>query len=278
MGADSSILSNPPSQTTPPTAPVTTPPVTTPPSWKDSLPETIRGEASLKAIESVDALAQSYINAQKMIGKDRIVVPNQNSAESEWTEAFKKLGLPETVDKYEVKADPEMPEEFLKQYKAEAHKAGVLPKQAQKLIDWFNTTSKTNMETQKTQVKQQIEKDLGKLKEEWGQAYEPKLEKAHVAAKHFGGDEFINYLKVTGLGNDAGIIKLFAKIGDTLGEDVFKGTTMTRSSGITPAEAKSRIGAIMSDRSHPYYLAGHANHAQAVAEVNALFQAQLQNS
>ena len=39
-------------------------------SWRDSLPEELKTNASLEKFSDVSTLAKSYINAESMIGKD----------------------------------------------------------------------------------------------------------------------------------------------------------------------------------------------------------------
>ena len=69
-------------------------------NWKDALPEDVKQDPSMQAIQTVDNLAKSYVNAQKMIGADKIIVPNKYAEENEWKDVFTKLGLPESPDKY----------------------------------------------------------------------------------------------------------------------------------------------------------------------------------
>ncbi len=82
-------------------------------SWKEALPEDVREDPSMEAIQTVDNLAKSYVNAQKMIGADKIIVPNKYAEANEWKDVFTKLGLPESVDKYEISTKEEVDQEFL---------------------------------------------------------------------------------------------------------------------------------------------------------------------
>ena len=86
-------------------------------SWKEALPEDVREDPSMEAIQTVDNLAKSYVNAQKMIGADKIIVPNKYAEANEWQDVFTKLGLPESVDKYEISAKEEVDQEFFDKFK-----------------------------------------------------------------------------------------------------------------------------------------------------------------
>jgi len=87
-------------ETAQPTTPVATPAAQPTSSWKDSISEEYRADPSIEKFTEIDALAKSYINATKMIGQDKIVIPTKNSSQEAWDEAYAKLGRPESADKY----------------------------------------------------------------------------------------------------------------------------------------------------------------------------------
>ena len=53
-------------------------------NWKDSLPEELKAEKALESIQDIPGLAKSYIHAQKMIGSDKIPVPNKFATDEDW--------------------------------------------------------------------------------------------------------------------------------------------------------------------------------------------------
>ena len=63
-------------------------------NWKDALPEDVKQDPSMQAIQTVDNLAKSYVNAQKMVVAYKIIVPNKQAEANEWQDVFTKLGLP----------------------------------------------------------------------------------------------------------------------------------------------------------------------------------------
>jgi hypothetical protein len=77
-------------------------------SWKDSISEDYRNDPNIEKFTEIDALAKSYINATKMIGQDKVVIPNNNSTEDQWNEVYEKLGRPESADKYSLEAKSEV--------------------------------------------------------------------------------------------------------------------------------------------------------------------------
>ena len=60
-------------------------------SWKDSISEEYRVDPNIEKFTEIDALAKSYINATKMIGQDKVAIPNNNSTEDQWNEVYAKL-------------------------------------------------------------------------------------------------------------------------------------------------------------------------------------------
>ena len=76
-------------------------------TWKEAISEEFRNDPNINKFTEIDALAKSYINATKMIGQDKVAVPNKNSTEDQWNEVYDKLGRPESADKYSlnVKSD-----------------------------------------------------------------------------------------------------------------------------------------------------------------------------
>ena len=73
---------------------VTTTTTTTTSSWKESISEVYRNDPNIEKFTEIDALAKSYINATRMIGQDKMIVPNKNFTEDQWEEAYIKMGRP----------------------------------------------------------------------------------------------------------------------------------------------------------------------------------------
>jgi len=74
-------------------------------NWKDSLPDDLKGEKALESIQDIPGLVKSYVHAQKMIGSDKIPVPNKYATDEDWQAVYSKLGRPESPDAYEFKFD-----------------------------------------------------------------------------------------------------------------------------------------------------------------------------
>src|SRR5690554_6452317 len=95
------------------------------------LPESFRADAVFSRFKDMESLLASYKSAQSMVGMDKIPIPGKHATDDDWKQVFGRLGLPESVDKYEMKLPEGVDADFVKAFKETAHKAGVLPKQAQ---------------------------------------------------------------------------------------------------------------------------------------------------
>ena len=68
--------------------------------WKASLAEEIRADKSLAPIKDINSLAKSYIHAQKLVGVEKIPLPNKHATEEDWNVVYDKLGRPKSPEEY----------------------------------------------------------------------------------------------------------------------------------------------------------------------------------
>ncbi len=207
------------------------------------------------------SVLKSYIHAQGIIGKDKITIPDGSFTEDQWTDTFQKLGLPE-LEKYDVKNNlpegVEANEELFKSVREVAHKAGILPRQLQPLLDHFNNTVGEQFKAQALQAEQENNTANEALKKEWGTAYEKNLKLADEGLKQFASQEELKAFEEAGYFNNPLMKKLFAKVGDALGEDTFDDRTKN-SIILTQDQAREEITSYYK-ADHPFMNRGHAQH------------------
>jgi len=87
------------------------------PEWLAQLPdEALRLEPSLAQINGKDwseagpALAKGYVEAQKLIGQNRLPTPQKDWDDKKWDEFYSKVGRPEKPDGYQVPGDLKLEE------------------------------------------------------------------------------------------------------------------------------------------------------------------------
>jgi len=242
------------------------------PKWMTELPDDIKAEPSLKNYKDVASLAKSLVHAQKMVGADKIAVPNPKTAtEDDYRKVFQKLGLPETIDKYDLGKIEGANEELLKGFKEAAHKAGILPSQAKKVLEFYQQAAKASGDAHANKLQSEVSAGLNALKQEWGQGFEKEVTAAKIALKEFGDESLNKLLHDTGMGNHPAVIKLLNRVGKALKEDAVLGASAGRDFGMTPQEAQSEIGKIMADPA--YWTKDHPMHDQMVARAMQLREA-----
>lgn len=253
------------------------PKISIPENWKESLPDEIKQAPFMQNVDSVETLAKNYANAQKIIGADKMAIPNKNWSNEEWRQAFKKMGLPETKDEYKLVDDPKnlthVDEKFLNSFQEKAFEKGVLPSQAKELLQWFNDYEKNETDSYIENTKEQQQKELNGLRNEWGEAYETNLSKAKAALNEFASDEDKEKIKQMGLGNSAFFIKLLSSAGDLLSEDKIIGSSSGVDPKYTPDMAQKEIDQIMSNKEHAYWNSEHGEHKAAKDHMERLFRA-----
>jgi uncharacterized protein YoaH (UPF0181 family) len=185
------------------------------------VPEELREHPSLSPIKDVENLARSYVNAQRLIGADKIPVP-VNPTDEDLDNIYNRLGRPESVDGYEIAVDG-------------------------------NIVSEMTTEAE-TQQRSQTEMALRK---EWGDDFDARIEDAGKIAQQFGGGELLEMKLADGtkVGNHPDFIKAFAKMAE-FRQSVTSEDTVSdapSSSMMTRQSAQQEIDAIMNDKSHAYW-------------------------
>lgn len=103
--------------------------------WKAGLPEDIRGELSLDTFGTVQEGFKQLVNSQKLIGKDKVILPTDKSTQAEIDAFQMRLGRPKTQDEYKMVVPQEMAEyympELINEFKGIVFKHG----SNQKLVD-----------------------------------------------------------------------------------------------------------------------------------------------
>ena len=260
-------------ETAQPTTPVATPAAQPTSSWKDSISEDFRNDPSIEKFTEIDALAKSYINATKMIGQDKIVIPTKNSSQEAWDEAYAKLGRPESADKYALDAKSDVvpfDETAIKSFAEQSHKLGLNNKQAQGILEFYKNNmegsaqqAKIDTETAQSQAEQQ-------LRQEWGRDFEGKVKQAGALAKANINPEVLDMTLSNGtrLGDHPEIIKGFAKIANMMSEDKIVATESENVN--TVADIESEISTITNDTDGPYWNKQHPDHDKIVQQVYTL--------
>ena len=237
-------------------------------NFKDLIPENFREEKSLENFNNMEDFVKSYLHAQKLVGADKIPVPNKHATEEDWNEVFKRLGAPSDPNdyKYDFK-DQEMDQGQVQEFNKTAHKLGLLPKQAEGLIKFYNEMNVNNAASQEEAAAQAQLNVEAELKKEFGPQYNKRLDQAKRLAVNSLGQDFLEntYLKDgSRLGDNLNVIKAFSDLADKLSEDpIIQGDG---TSYMTAKDIEKEITELTQEGS-AYWDKNHINHQKAVDEV-----------
>jgi len=261
-------------QTTEPVAPtIATTNNSTPSTWKDSISQEFREDPNISKFTEIDALAKSYINATRMIGQDKVAVPNQNSTDDQWNEVYSKLGRPESPDQYKLDVKSEvvpLDEGTIKSFAENAHQLGLNNKQAQGILEYYKNSmegsaQQAQIDTETAQANAEAE-----LRKEWGRSFDENIKKAGAVAKANMNPEILDMQLKDGtrLGDHPAVIKGFANIANLMSEDKMIGTGEDNST--SGRDYQSEINSLVNDKDGPYWNKAHPEHDKVVQQVFTL--------
>lgn len=221
------------------------------------IPEELRDHPSISPIKDVENLARSYVNAQRLIGADKIAVP-VNPTDEDLDRIYDRLGRPEAPSDYGFDVDGNViTEELATDYADVAHKLRLTPDQAKGILDYYRSSVEQSGEHSLELAEAAKEQTVESLRSEWGRAFDQKVEAAARVAQEFADPDMFNITLADGskLGDNAEFIKAFAKIADFRQSVTSEDTVaeMSQSNVMTPATAQAEIDAIMNDKSHAYW-------------------------
>lgn len=252
------------------------------PSWQypEGFDETLKDNPTLmkyadkeKGTFDYAKIMKAHVHATGMLGKDKTPLPDETWTDDQWSELYHKLGKPEALDNYEVKG--ELPEgmeenkEFASKFKEMAFGANLLPKQANKLYSEINQYIHESLENADQMSKQEYDSQVNKLRQEWGEAFDKRCQKAYSALEQFATDEEIQALKNEGFISSPIVTRLFNKIAEGLEGDNFNLGGETKTFGLTPQEAQEEI-AKMYQPGHPFMTKGHPQRDYYVQKMQKL--------
>ena len=261
-------------QTTEPVAPtIATTNNSTPATWKDSISQEFREDPNISKFTEIDSLAKSYINATRMIGQDKVAVPNENSTDDQWNEVYGKLGRPESADKYKLEVNSEtaqIDEGSIKSFAENAHKLGLNNKQAQGILEYYKNSMEGSEQQSRIDTETAQAQSEAELRKEWGRSYDENIKRAGAIAKANMSEDILNMELKDGtrIGDHAAVIKGFANIANLMSEDKMIGTDEDSATG--GRNLDEEISKIVNDRDGPYWNKGHPDHDKIVQQVFTL--------
>jgi len=237
--------------------------------FKSLIPDEYKEDKALANFQDMNQFVKSYLHAQKMVGLDKIPVPNKYATDEDWQEVYKRLGAPETPDQYKYKfaKDQKVDEASLKAFNEVAQKNGLLPKQAENIVKFYNELSQQAVSQEASKIDAARLESETVLKTEYGSEYNKRLDQAkRLASQTLGADFLNNTILKNGskLGDNVSLIKAFSALADKLSEDeIVKGEATDYMSF---KELQKQIDELEAPDS-AFWKKTHPNHDRAVQEV-----------
>lgn len=176
-------------------------------SWLDGLPDDLKASDLLKGVPDVAGLAKAFLETQGKLPK-----------------------VPESPDKYEIKLpDGAVEDDGIKALRDFAHKSGLTNEQVNGVLGLHGQITKRAIE------KAMVEGEAA-LKTELGAKFAETVDLANRAVRQFLDADMVQFLERTGLANNPGVVKMFAKIGQAMGEDKFVTSDKGQGQGKSAAE------------------------------------------
>lgn len=238
-----------------------------PRSWLDDLPEDLRNEPSLRHVPDAATLAKNYVNAQRLIGADKVPVPGKSATDDEWREVWRKLGAPEDPQQYELEKQEYWDDHSFENFKNRAYEMGLNNKQADALSRFYNeqvAAAREQFDQKTEEVRFQGEQEL---RQEFGQYFEERMGMAQDAARTIFGDaSLFDEIKLADgrlLGDDPRIIRGLVKMREMLGEDSIVGESTELV--MSASDARREYDKVVAQGT-PYWDKFHPQHEQYVQD------------
>lgn len=242
------------------------PPSTIQEGWLAGVESELASDTSMGAIKDINSLVKSYIHGQKMIGKDKIVLPDEHATEDDLNSFYTKLGRPE-LDKYEVNfGEAKYGDDFKKEFIETAFKSGVMPKQAEAMFGFLHGQIESSNQEAIDSRKTAADEGLATLRKEWGNGFDKHVATAREAVNTLTDDNFKAFLKESGLATDPTMLRFFSNLGSKMNEDTFNPEAV-KHLGLTKEEAKDKANSIMGNMEHAYWDKQHPNHNKAIKDM-----------
>lgn len=241
-------------------------------SFFEHLPEDLQNDKTLQQYKDIQSLAKSHANAEKMLGKKGITIPDEGSSDEEWQRYREAMGVPDSAEKYEL-PEVELPEgveggqqyeQFTQNFKQIAHELNLSNQQTAGLFKAYHDWMDREVQQQREQAEKQRAQVADELRQEWGREYEHNLAASKHAFSQLGVMEQIQQL---GLLDDPTMIRLGKQVYDAIGED-----TLGAPGGPTYQDIQSEIQQIRNNPNDPFNDPKHPQHREREQYVRNLYK------
>jgi hypothetical protein len=151
-----------------------------------------------------------------------------------------------------------------------AHNIGLSQNQVNALMEYQANMVTAEIDNQPSILAAQKEETESVLKQEWGIDYDKNIRAAQRALQVYGDPEIMELMNTTA-GNNPAVVKLFARLGAEVTEDMTQ-NTQNNNLATSRLDAQDEISDIYSNPEHPYFNGSHPDHRAAVEKVRQLHE------
>ncbi len=157
-------------------------------SWLDGLDEAYRENPLINKWETLNDFAKTHLNAQKLIGAEKVAIPGKSATDEEWQSVYQRLGSPKDPNEYDLEKTEVFDESTYESFKNTAYEIGLSNKQASAIAAHFEKQVNDGREVLAQQVEEARFNGEQELRQEFGQHFEQRLTQAQAAARTVMGD------------------------------------------------------------------------------------------
>jgi hypothetical protein len=229
-------------------------------SWKSQLAPDFANSPTMQKFSDDKAgfneAVRSHLSLEQLLGHEKVPLPKGPEDTEGWNRLSKALGVPDKAEQYGL-PDVEIPAEMKplsfdkRQFSEVAHSLKLTPNQTKELWSIFTTKTKEQYASHLNNVKEQMTQVVNRMRSEWGDAYETKVELGQMVINKFASDQETQDFITSQLVKDPRGIKFLAGIGSQFAENKI-GDFAMKTFSLAPDQAQIEIDKIVGDPKHPY--------------------------
>lgn len=198
------------------------------PGWTSAATKELRSDQRFSTFaskfKSFDEVVKSALELETKVGS-MVSIPDKDSPEEVRKDFWKKFGVPENPDSYELEQNQEVstPPEAIAEFRKLAHSLNLSKAQASELWKKVQTSGasalKTAQEAESKRISESIAQTDTALKAEWGGEYAQNLGIMKRAIKAYGLNDLVNQAAKTGIIANKAFTQVLFELGKSIRED-----------------------------------------------------------
>ena len=213
--------------------------------WADALDPALREVAAAKGWQTPADAVRSYASLERLLGAEKIALPPANAPAADWDAVWDRLGRPRHPEGYAFKKPDgydAYSDELAQWARKTCHKVGMPARMAEAFHDEFVGFARNLVETTESRQAMNDVELHAFMEREWGSQRDEKLGAFRKAANAFM-DSPQSLDRLQQIMGTPGLLRMFVKIGEWLGEDRAVGT----GAALVPAHARGGRAGVLHD-------------------------------